>query len=132
MVRSAAVSTEEKTDISRLYIDISTTKIEIKMDSFDMIEIEVPSMSMDSSLDEDDWCPPPPQAFRHRNIDTDIMDNEQVFLQRQQASRHIRNYKAAVGREIVMSEPGKWICGQDGLRECAAKVAEFLRPTKLS
>jgi hypothetical protein len=120
----SAVPIEEKAGMSRLCIDISTCEMEISMDCFDMIEVAVPSITIDSIQDECDWCPPPPQAFRHRKKD---MDNEQVYWQRQQASKHIKNYKAAVGREIVMEEPGKWTCGQERLRECAAKVAQFLR-----
>ncbi len=121
-----AVSADEKTSIGGLG---STSEMEINMYCIEMLEFDVSSSVLSSTLDSSQaWSPPPPQAFRHRNIDTDAMDNEQVFLQRQQASRHIKNYKTAVGREIVMEEPGKWMCasGQDGLRECAAKIADFI------
>ncbi len=115
-----ADSTDEKTSIGGR---CSTSEMEINMDCIELFEFDVSSSTLDSSQA---WSPPPPQAFRHRNIETDAMDNEQVFLQRQQASRHIKNYKTAVGREMVMEEPGKWMCGQDGLLECAAKIAEFI------
>jgi hypothetical protein len=124
---STAVCTEEKTGRNHPYFEISTNEIEINMNYIDMIEDEVPSMTIDSNQDECYWCPPPPQAYRHEKFEIQAIDIEEVFLQRQQASRHIKNYKAAVGREIVTKEPGKWLCGQDGLRECAAKIAEFLR-----
>ena len=115
--------TEEKTSTSRLYIDID---IEINMDTFDMIEFEELS-PIDASQDECDWSPPPPQAYRQRKCALDTIDTAGVFLQQQQVSNHIKNYKAAMGREIVKEEPGQWMCGHDTLRECAAKVAEFLR-----
>jgi hypothetical protein len=115
--------TEEKASKSGLHIDID---IEINMDTFDMIEFEELS-PIDSSQDDCEWSPPPPQAYRHRKCALVPIDAAGVYLQQQQVSNHIKNYKAAVGREIVKEEPGQWMCGHDTLRECAAKVAEFLR-----
>jgi hypothetical protein len=124
---STAVSTEKMSGVSYLCNDTSTSETEISFDFFDMFELAVPYVTMDSRKDECDWCPPPPQLFRHKKI----TKTDEVFLQRQQASRHIKDYRAAMGREIVTEEPGKWMCGQDGQRECALKIAEFIHQTSI-
>jgi hypothetical protein len=124
-----AVCKDAKTGMSLRCIDGSSSAVEINMENFDVMNFEVLSTPIEISQGDCDWCPPPPpKSYKQRKLEISTMNKESVNLQLQQVSRHTKNYRAAVGREIIVEESGQWMRGQGTQRECAAKVAKHFSP----
>ena len=74
---------------------------------------------------------PPPFMYRRLKQNADDSVPQTLKLEQQNVWAHIRQYKAAAGREIEMCEPARWICEDHEIQECAARAARFVRTKQL-